>query len=137
MKIRAGFVSNSSSTSFLILAKEDLNEREFFKLMGIARDSPVADLFTQFYRDVLESARTKIDFSKVPRNVPPETWFRDERGGLTPHMVRKLKEAQMRGLKAYFGYLDSETNNIQTFFCTDSFEVENDKIYFNGLECMW
>ncbi len=39
MKIRAGFVSNSSSTSFLIIAKNDLNKVDFFELMGIAQVS--------------------------------------------------------------------------------------------------
>ena len=136
MKIRAGFVSNSSSTSFLIITKEDLNERDFFDLMGIAPNSPVADLFQQFYRDVVDSARTRVDFKQVDKSLPVETWF-DDRSELSPHMIKKLKEAKRRGLKAYFGHLDSETNNIQTFFCTDSFELENEKIYFNGLECVW
>ncbi len=44
MRIRAGFVSNSSSTSFLIIAKDDLNKNDFFELMGIKADSPIADL---------------------------------------------------------------------------------------------
>jgi hypothetical protein len=137
MKIRAGFVSNSSSTSFLIIAKEDLNERDFFELMGIARNSPVADLFKQFYADVVESARTKVDFRTVPEHVPIEALFANARGDLSPHMLKRLKDARKKGLKAYFGWLDSETNSVQTFFCTDSFEVENEKIYFNGLECVW
>ena len=138
MKIRAGFVSNSSSTSFLIIAKEDLNRSDFFELMGFESDSPIADLFEQFYQDVIANARTKVDFKTANKQVPAEEWFEGKwRGGLTSHMVKKLQEAKQNGLKAYFGTLSSEDNPIQSFFCTDSFEVENEKLYFNGLECVW
>ena len=134
MKVRAGFVSNSSSTSFLIIAKNDLNKAEFFELMGIDLASPIADLFAQFYEDVIASAK-KVDFKTANKTVAAEAWFGRDR--LSEHMVKKVREGKERGLKAYFGSLDSETNPIQTFFCTDCFEVENDKIYFDGLENVW
>jgi hypothetical protein len=137
MKIRAGFVSNSSSTSFLIIAKSDLNRTDFFELMGISQDSPIADLFSDFYGSVVKNAVSEVDFKTARRDVPIETLFDTGRKHLSARMLEKLKEAQKRGLKAYYGWLDSDTNPIQSFFCTDSFEVENEKIYFNGLECTW
>ena len=136
MKIRAGFVTNSSSTSFLIIAKEDLNEADFFELMGMESSSPVADLFKHFYQDVVRSA-TKVDFRTADKGASVETLLRIGRKGLSKRMEEKINEAKRDGLKAYYGELDSETDNIQTFFCTDSFEAENEKIYFNGLECVW
>jgi hypothetical protein len=137
MKIRAGFVSNSSSTSFLIIAKSDLNRADFFELMGISLDSPIADVFSEFFESVVNNAVSQVDFKKVQSDQPLESLFDSERTRLSARMLQKLKEAQKRGLKAYYGWLDSETSPIQTFFCTDSFEVENEKIYFNGLECTW
>lgn len=136
MKIRAGFVSNSSSTSFLIIAKHDLNKDDFFQLMGIEANSPIADLFARFYADVIDSIKTEIDFKTLAEDVPPERLF-DRPDRLSAHMLDKIKNARKKGLIAYYGWLDSETNPIQTFFCTDSFEVENEKIYFNGLENVW
>jgi hypothetical protein len=136
MKIRAGFVSNSSSTSFLIIAKSDLNRADFFELMGISANSPIADLFSGFYEAVAESAR-KVDFRKVPRDSSPESLFETRREHLSERMLEKIRDAQKRGLKAYYGWLDSESNPIESFFCTESLEVENEKMYFNGLECTW
>ena len=136
MKIRAGFVSNSSSTSFLIIAKEDLNHADFLKLMGIDEDSPVADLFSQLYQDVIEHSQ-KVDFKTADKKIAAEAWFENGANRMSAHMLEKIREAKKRGMKAYFGALDSESSMIQTFFCTDSFEVENEKIYFDGLECVW
>ena len=135
MKIRAGFVSNSSSTSFLLISKTDLNEADFFELVGVDYNSPIADLFRRFYRAVVESVKTTVDFKKAGSDTPAASWFRD--GRLSPHMIEKLEEAKKHGFKAYYGRLDSETDNVQTFFCTDSFEIESDKIYFDGLENVW
>lgn len=134
MKIRAGFVSNSSSTSFLIIAKDDLNKADFFELMGIELNSPIASLFVQFYEDVIHSAQ-KVDFKTANKDVAAEGWFKG--GRLSNHMLAKLREAKELGLKAYYGRLSSDNNPIQTFFCTDCFEMENDKIYFDGLENVW
>ena len=137
MKIRAGFVSNSSSTSFLIIAKRDLNRADFFELMGISLNSPIADLFSEFYESVVENTRSEVDFKTVHTDTPPETLFETRRGHLSERMLEKIRDAKKRGLKAYYGWLDSETSPIQSFFCTDSFEAENEKMYFNGLECTW
>jgi hypothetical protein len=52
-------------------------------------------------------------------------------------MKDKVEDARQRGLKVYYGELSSESENVECFFCTDSFEVENEKIYFNALECVW
>jgi hypothetical protein len=137
MKIRAGFVSNSSSTSFLIISKRDLKRADFFELMGISLDSPIADLFAAFYQSVIDNIRAEVDFKTEERNVPSEKLFGEWTDNLSDHMLRKIQEARGSGQKVYFGRLDSETSPIQTFFCTDSFEVQNDKIYFNGLENVW
>jgi len=134
MRVRAGFVTNSSSTSFLIIARDELEEGAFLKLMGVAPDSPIAGLFRELFSDVVESSRY-VDLARVDTRVSPATWFDTDR--LSPVMIGHLKDAAGKGLKAYFGSLSSDNNPVQTFFCTDTFEVENEQIYFNYLECVW
>ena len=136
MKIRAGFVSNSSSTSFLIITDGDLTRSRFLELMGVEPDSPIACLFEQLFEDVTARRVERVDFSTVDTSLPVQNWF-DDHDRLSDVMIAKLEEARARGLKAYYGYLSSEENSVQSWFCTDSFEVENDKIYFNALSCAW
>lgn len=134
MKIRAGFVSNSSSTSFLIITRDELEEGAFLELMGVAPDSPIAELFRELFSDVTASSQY-VDLSRVDKRVSPEAWFKNDR--LSPVMIERLQQAAGQGLKAYFGRLSSDNTPVQSFFCTDAFEIENERIYFNYLECAW
>jgi hypothetical protein len=134
MKVRTGFITNSSSTSFLIITHDELEEEPFLELMGVAPDSPIVDLFRELYRDIVRSSQC-VDFGRADAQVPPEAWFDGER--LSAAMIERLRKAAGQGLKAYCGSLSSEESMVQTFFCTDAFEVENDRIYFNYLECVW
>lgn len=134
MRIRAGFVSNSSSTSFLIITRDELREDTFLELMGVTRDSAIADLFLELFTDVVRTSRC-VDLARVDSRVSPSAWFENER--LSPAMIARLRKIGGQDFKAYFGRLSSDYSPVQSFFCTDSFEVENERMYFNCLECVW
>jgi|APCry1669190288_1035285.scaffolds.fasta_scaffold142523_1 hypothetical protein len=137
MKIRAGFVSNSSSTSFLILAADDLTQENFFKLMGVNPQSPLADIFRELHEALLDGAKSPLDLREIDDSIPVTQWLDGFREEISPRLAGKLQDAKKRGLKVYYGQLDSESSQTQTFFCCDSFEVENEKFYINALECAW
>lgn len=137
MKIRAGFVSNSSSTSFLIITKGDLDEKSFFSLMGVDRGSPLIGVFKELYDAILSNANKPLDLSEIVPRGNVQDWFTGFRDDLSPRMIEKLEDARRRGLKVYYGELSSDSSYAECFFCTDSFEAENDKMYFNALECVW
>lgn len=105
MRVRTGFVSNSSSTSFLIITRDELEEGAFLELMGVAPDSPIAGLFQELFRDVVRSSRY-VDFERVNTRVSPEALFDTDR--LSQTMITRLQQAASQGLKAYFGKLSSD-----------------------------
>jgi hypothetical protein len=137
MKIRAGFVSNSSSTSFLILAAEDLTQENFLQLMGVNPKSPLAEVFRELHEALLDGIEESLDLREVDESTPVAWWLDAFKGKISPRMAEKLQDARKRGLKVYYGNIDSESNQTETFFCCDSFEAENDKFYINALECAW
>jgi hypothetical protein len=137
MKIRSGFVSNSSSTSFLIITKGKLKKKDLRDLMGVKLGSPLTPLFDQLYDDLLESVEAEIDLDKSQTQSQWEMAIGRRSDRLSSRMISKLESNKGKGTTAYFGHLDSETSNVQTFFCMDCFEEENDKIYVNALENAW
>jgi hypothetical protein len=52
-------------------------------------------------------------------------------------VAQRFVEAREKGRNVFVGELSSEENEIESFFCCDSFELENEKIYLNALECTW
>lgn len=134
MRVRAGYVSNSSSTSFLILTDEELKEESFLDLMGVTRESPLAGVFRSLYERIKSgAARRNVTHDNLA--FIPEEWFGDD------HIARAVKErlalARPGGLIAYYGRLDSDGDIVESFFCTESFEAANERMYFNCLECTW
>jgi hypothetical protein len=69
MKVRAGFVSNSSSTSFLIISKGAFTREQLLQLMGTDAQSPMHELFDQLYDELMEGVVKTLELGTV-RGMP-------------------------------------------------------------------
>ena len=122
MKIRTDYVTNSSSTSFVIISDGEFSEEDFLQLAGVDSSSPLCKIFKQLYNIICDKMEEVTDFT-------------------APNGAKELKEkihlAKESGKKVYIGKLECDANIFECFFCTDSIEMEDEKIYFNAVECVW
>ena len=136
MKVKADFITNSSSTSFVIISDGELTKERFFALVGIPEESPLSPIFEALFDCLIENmipaseyrARRYYGYDDLVAFVVKE--FSEE-------IAHRVAEAQKRGSRVYIGELSSGNGEIQSFFCCDSFELENESIYLNALECSW
>lgn len=129
MKIKLDYVTNSSSTSYLIICDEDFSEEMFYKELGITGEGPIRDFISYLFREIDEGKEEyEVYMEKLGARHPFDF----------PKSIQdKLDLALSNGSRVYAGSISSEINNQLSYFCTSSFEVETQHIYINYVECFW
>jgi len=130
MKIRNGFVSNSSSSSFIIAWKGNLEEelKKAFNLDG--KDYPIKDFNSEIPRTFINKidGPNGSDIEDIIDNYGDEdSWLEDD----YPSILAQWKRA---GYKIGFGELHDDDDDMERFLCNSEIEwdTENLKIKSEG-----
>ena len=132
MKIRKGFVTNSSSTSFIISLKETYSKDNFMTAIGTDGDSPMNKIFEDLFYAIEEDKKDIID---AARNYDKEVEVREFliKQGFSKDTITVVENLLSEGRKVYYGRLSSDVETpSEEFFCCESFILCDDNIYFNG-----
>lgn len=131
MKIRTGFITNSSSTNFLIISKEELTEQYLFEKLGFIEGGQLSEqghiLCDEIMTGVERGGLRYYDY-----DMPTYENIKEIFG---PKAADKFKK--MKGAHTYWGYTSSDQTPMTQFFTTDSFEIEEKNFYINGRSCVW
>ncbi len=128
MKIKTDFVTNSSSTNFIIISKKEINSSEdLVEVLGINKDSPIYSYINEFCMEVLTN--TDKNYFGV-KDLDEEKEFIKKEFGLKT--FRKYSKLTRKGYKVYIGRADTEFNELMNFFAMDYFEIDNKDLFIDG-----
>lgn len=134
MKIRDGFVTNSSSTNFLIISKEELTADYLFKKLGFKSDGLIEFAGKQLVNSILNSIDYGLRWHQFDYENPTYENILNAFGKKSAGKFRKLTK---KGYKVYMGHTRSEDDYITSFMTSDYFLIDDKDFYMDGRNCVW
>lgn len=132
MKVKMDFVSNSSSTSFVYIARDMLSKQDFMAAVGVGPASPVASLFEDMFLELKE----RIERGETLTSVKDIDSLKN-RERFTGEVIDRMKKGLEQGQIVTIGSFSSENNLAEMTLCTEIFEIESERFFINAYENYW
>lgn len=140
MKIRNGYVTNSSSSSFLLSTKKDWGKDIFLSTIGVDGVSPMNQIFEGLF-EAIDSQKVEIHRAveeinktgELPETVStvPELL---EQTGFDAETIAVVEQLIAAGRTVYYGKLYTASDIAsEAYFCCRSFVICEDDIYLNHI----
>jgi hypothetical protein len=132
MKVRSGFVTNSSSTNFLIISKEELTTEYLMKKLGFAPNSKLLNTGYSLAKDILNGAHSGLrwfNFDEINYEAVLEVFGEES--------AKKYLELDKQGFFTYLGHTNSDDDYLTAFMTMDNFVIDDKDFYMDGINCVW
>lgn len=132
MKIRNGFVTNSSSTNYLILSKEELSAEKLAFLLGVKINSPIYSMIVSLCDSLLQKGdlRPGDDLYNASLEKQVLNIFGEE-------TLKKFNKLTSKGYVSYYGTVSDNYDDIEALLALDSFKEDSKEIFMDFSDGMY
>ena len=130
MKISNDFVTNSSSTSFIISSKDGLTKENLLRAFGVSEESLLFDLYSNLYYALKKNSIAVPDGIEIRDYLSSKGIKIDDEEDLA-----EIEKRYLNGEMVFCGELDNSGDTggmAEAFFTHESFIIVGDDFYFNA-----
>ena len=125
-----GFITNSSSTNFLIISKKELTPEFLFKKLGFVKGGKLEEIGYELCNEIIYGTTKGLRYYDY--DTPTSENICEVFGRKAAEAFKKMKAPYV-----YWGYTSSDGPAFIQLFTTDSFEIDEKDFYLNGRSCVW
>lgn len=119
MKVRTDFITNSSSSSFVIGFKGELTKEKLISLFKVPKDSPLYFLNEELANTLINCSNLKTKEEMIDNYCCDEF---DE-------LPKNIKKVFNKELNLYYGYVSNDNGAIEELLCDIDLSYEDDNFY--------